>query len=342
MKAAVFRGAGENLRIEELEQPTAEPGMLVFRVKACGICGSDLHAAQAPGMLPDGIVLGHEYSGEVVAIGAGVSGWSEGDRLIAVPGKPCGECASCRDGGDMASCMQIVIQGFDPRMQGAYAEYASCLADLALKLPSGVSDIDAALIEPLAVGLGAWKRVQPAAAANVLIIGAGIIGLSVAKWAKFFGAANVVVSELVPARQARAQQLGVDLVIDAGSDPDPVAEYQRALGCKPTLMFECTGSPIINALIEIAPMDAELVLVGTGMQEESFTVLAAAMKRLQMTFHLGYEPADFEFILQLLAAGRMGVEDLVTGSVTLEQVPDMFALLGAPNEHCKVMITPNQ
>ena len=78
-------------------------------------------------------------------------------------------------------------------------------------------------------------------------------------------------------------------------------------GCKPTIIFECTGRPIINTLIEIAPLGAELVLMGTGMEEERFSVLSAAMKRLRMTFHLGYEPADFAFILRMLAVVRMDV-----------------------------------
>ena len=88
-------------------------------------------------------------------------------------------------------------------------------------------------------------------------------------------------------------------------------------------------------------MGAQLVLVGTGMQEESFTVLSAAMKRLRMTFTLGYEPEDFGFILRMLAAGRISVDPLVTGTVTLEQAPGMFDMLGRPNDHCKVLITPD-
>ena len=168
-----------------------------------------------------------------------------------------------------------------------------------------------------------------------------IIGLSILKWAKFFGAADVGISEMVPARQARARRAGADLVIDASTDPDPVAEFERVTGRRPTVIFECVGRPLLHRLIEMAPPGAQLVLVGTGMQEERFTVLSAAMKRLRMTFTLGYEPGDFDFVLRMLGSGRISVDPLVTATVGLDEAPAMFAQLGQPNEHCKVLITPN-
>ena len=209
MKAVVFKAVGEPLQVEEIEKPRAEPGMLVFRVGACGICASDLHAAEVPGMLEPGNVLGHEYSGEVVAVGEGVSGWTIGERLIAFPGRPCGECAACKE-AHFGICEHFILQGFDPRMSGAYAEYSTCAAALAFRIPQTLCDTDAATVEPLAVGLGAWKAAQPAPGSSVLIVGAGIIGLSILKWAKFFGAADVGISEMVPARQARARRAGAD------------------------------------------------------------------------------------------------------------------------------------
>jgi len=222
MKALQFQGVGEPLHLADVPRPVAEPGGLVFRVKACGICASDLHAAEVPGLLQFGNVLGHEYSGTVVEVGPGVSGWSVGDRLVALPAKPCGTCAACTAGAHQA-CSAIVAQGFDMRMPGAYAEYATCMAGLAMKLPDGLTDNDAATIEPLAVGLGAWKAANVSPGADVLIIGAGIIGLSVAKWARFFGAGDVGISEMVPARLARARRIGAGVVIDASQHPDPVA-----------------------------------------------------------------------------------------------------------------------
>ena len=339
MKVAQFIEVGKPLQIAEVAKPSAVPGGLVFKVKACGICASDLHAAEVPGLLQRGNVLGHEYAGEVVEVGPGTSGWKVGDRLIALPGAPCGACAACLAGGS-SGCEQVIAQGFDLRMPGAYAEYSSCVAALAMKIPDSLSDNDAATIEPLAVGLGAWKAANVAAGASVLIVGAGIIGLAVAKWAQFFGAGDIGISEMVPARIARAKKVGAEIVIDAKQHANPVIEYERLTGRKPSVIFECVGRPMIAQLIEMAPPNAHLVLVGTGMQPENFTVVSAALKHLRMTFPLAYSAEDFPFVQRMLAAGRLTVDGLVTATVSLDDAPTMFEILGKANDHCKVLIKP--
>jgi (R,R)-butanediol dehydrogenase / meso-butanediol dehydrogenase / diacetyl reductase len=339
MKALQFVEVGKPLQIAEVPKPSAGPGGLVFKVKACGICGSDLHAVEVPGLLQPGSVLGHEYCGEVVEVGPGSEGWKVGDRLAALPARPCGTCPECRAGLHSA-CSQVIAQGFDPRMPGAYAEYSTCMARLAIKLSDVLSDNDAATIEPLAVGLNAWRTAKTDPGASVLIIGAGVIGLAVAKWARFFGAGDIGISEMVPARMARARSVGEYVVIDAGKHANPVAEFDRQTGRKPSVIFECVGRPIIVKLIEMAPTYAELVLVGTGMQPENFTVVSAALKRLRMTFAFAYVPSDFTFVQRMLEARRVTVDGLVTATVSLDQAPAMFEKLGKPNDHCKVLITP--
>jgi len=339
MKALQFVEVGKPLQLADLPRPIAEPGGLVFKVKACGICTSDLHAVEVPGLLQPGNVLGHEYTGVVVEVGPGVAGWQVGDRLVALPAKPCGVCPACVEGRH-SECAQIVPQGFDLRMPGAYAEYAGCMAGLAMKIPDELSDIDAATIEPLAVGLGAWRTGQAVLGADVLVIGAGIIGLAVAKWARFFGAGAVGISEMQPTRLARARRIDADVVIDAAQCADPVAEFERQTGRKPSVIFECVGRPMLAKLIEIAPAGAHLVMVGTGMQPEHFTVVSAALKKLRMSFPLAYEAADFPFVQRMLAAGRIKVDGLVTATVNLDEASAMFTLLGQPNEHCKVLIAP--
>ncbi|BAL24271.1 alcohol dehydrogenase catalytic domain-containing protein [Azoarcus sp. KH32C] len=339
MKVVQFTDVGSPLKLADAPRPVAGPGELVFKVAACGVCASDLHAAEVPGMLQVGNVLGHEYSGVVAEVGPGVEGWLPGDRMIAIPVRPCGACAACRSAQYM-QCSDPMLQGFDPRLPGAYAEYASCLAALAFKIPDGLGSVDAATVEPLAVGLGAWKTAQVPDGADVMIVGAGIIGLSIAKWAKFFGAGCVGVSEMVPARMERARQVGADVVIDAGACADPVAEYERQTGRKPSVIFECVGRPMIARLIAMAPIGTHLVLVGTGMENESFTVLSAAMKRLRMTFTLGYEPADFGFVLQMLGNGRITNAPMVTATIGLDELPATFEVLRKPNDHCKVVVTP--
>jgi (R,R)-butanediol dehydrogenase/meso-butanediol dehydrogenase/diacetyl reductase len=339
MKALQFVEVDKPLQVAEIPLPSASPGGLVFKVKACGICGSDLHAVEVPGLLQPGSVLGHEYSGEVVEVGPGSDGWKVGDRLVALPARPCGTCPQCQ-AGRHAECSQIIMQGFDMRMPGAYAEFSTCVAGLAIKITDVLSDSDAAMIEPLAVGLNAWRTANVETGASILIVGAGVIGLVLAKWARFFGAGDVGISEMVPARLARARSAGVDAVIDAAQYANPVEEYERQIGRKPSVIFECVGRPMIAKLIEMAPSNAHLVLVGTGMQPENFTVVSAALKRLRMTFPLAYVASDFHFVQRMLTARRVTVDGLVTATVNLDDAPAMFEQLGKPNDHCKVLIAP--
>ncbi len=339
MKALQFIEIGRPLQVADIAKPNASPGGLVFKVKACGICGSDLHAAEVPGFLQAGSVLGHEYSGEVVEVGAGVDGWQVGDRLTAVPARPCGACPECR-AGMFAQCSQIIAQGFDARMPGAFAEFSTCMAGLAVKISNVISDEEAATIEPMAVGLNAWRTAAVEAGGSVLIIGAGVIGLAVAKWAQFFGAGDIGISEMVPARLARADSMGFDLVIDASQHADPVAEFERRTGRKPKAIFECVGRPMIAQLIAMAPSHTQLVMVGTGMQPENFTVVSAALKRLRITFPFAYLPPDFHFVQRMMTSRRISVDGLVTDTVNLDDASAAFAMLGKPNDHCKVLIKP--
>jgi (R,R)-butanediol dehydrogenase / meso-butanediol dehydrogenase / diacetyl reductase len=339
MKVLQFVEVGKPLQIADVPRPNAGPGGLIFKVKACGICGSDLHAVEVPGLLHSGNVLGHEYSGEVVEVGPGSEGWNIGDRLVALPAKPCGACHPCQVGRH-SECSQIIMQGFDLRMPGAYAEYSSCMAGLAIKVSDVLSDNEAATIEPLAVGLNAWKTAKVEAGASILIVGGGVIGLTLAKWARFFGAGDIGISEMVPARLARARSANLDVVIDAAQCANPVAEFERQTGRKPSVIFECVGRPMIAKLIEMAPSNAHLVLVGTGMQPENFTVISAALKRLRMTFPIAYVPSDFHFVQRMLTARRVTVDGLITATVSLDEAPAMFEELGKPNEHCKVLIAP--
>ncbi len=339
MKTLQFVEIGRPLELAEVAKPSASPGGLVFKVKACGICGSDLHAVEVPGLLHPRSTLGHEYSGEVVEVGQGCDGWQVGDRLTAVPARPCGACPECR-AGLYGQCSQIIAQGFDPRMPGAFAEYSTCMAALAVKISDALSDDEAATIEPMAVGLNAWRTAKIEPGASVLILGAGVIGLAVAKWAEFFGAGDIGISEMVPARRTRAERIGFDLIIDAAQHSNPVAEFESRTGRKPTVIFECVGRPMIDKMIAMAPSHTQLVMVGTGMQPENFTVVSAAMKRLRITFPFAYVPGDFHFVQRMMTARRISVDHLITDIVGLDEASAMFALLGKPNDHCKVLIKP--
>jgi threonine dehydrogenase-like Zn-dependent dehydrogenase len=179
MRAAVFKGAGHPLVVEQVADPTPGEGQLVVEVAYCGICGTDLHSTrEGPAMVPCNSVLGHEFVGEVAATGAGLEqAWRQGDRVCALPFLSCGRCAACLCGRPF-ECAGLSCIGIDA--PGGFAEYVLTSEGNTLRLPDTLATADAALIEPLAVGLHAVRVGGLQAGQRVLITGAGPIGLAAA------------------------------------------------------------------------------------------------------------------------------------------------------------------
>ena len=337
MRAVSFEGPDRALELREIADPEPGDGRLLLKVAACGICGSDLHAYQT-GMSPVGTVFGHEFAGEVVAMGDGVGEqWKLGDRAISLGAMTCDDCASCRAGNGWA-CEQIELIGFST--SGAYSEYVVVQAAGSTRIPERIEYRHAALVEPLAVGLTAYRDGNVPLGGDVLIVGAGVIGIAVAKWARFFGAGHIGISDLESARLERAVRSGATLAIDARDSANPVEAFTKATGREPSVILECTGRPILQQLIDAAPIGAHLVAVGAGMESEPILSVAAAQKKLRMTFSFGYSLEDFQFIVRMIDDGRMPTDGLITRTVSLEEVPEAFAGLLKPNDHCKVMIEP--
>jgi (R,R)-butanediol dehydrogenase/meso-butanediol dehydrogenase/diacetyl reductase len=336
VKAVTFNGVGRALTLQEVAVPEPGPGQMLLKVRACGICGSDLHAYQA-GAVPEGMVFGHEFAGEVAALGEGVTGWNIGDRVAALGGLVCGQCEACLD-NRISECAQMELIGFTH--PGAYAEYVLCQAAASVRVPEALSWDQAALVEPLAVGLAAFRDCRLPLAGNVLVIGAGVIGIAVAKWARFFGAEHVGISDLDGTRLERAARAGATLTIDAGQCPDPVQAFRDGTGSDPDVIVECVGRPMLQQLIDVAPRESHIVSVGAAMEPDTIAPHVASTRKVRLTFSFGYELEDFAFILRMIESGRMDTANLVTRSISLDEAPAAFAELLVPNSHCKVMIEP--
>jgi len=235
MRAAVLQGDGK-LAIEDVEAPKLEPGELVLRVCDCGICGSDLHAVHS---MPPGTIFGHEFAGEVIEVGDGVSGWKVGDRAVSLPYFSCGRCERCAR-GDGILCMQIRGIGLGA-VAGAYAERVRVSPQLSFHVPAQVSDREAALVEPLAVGLHGVRRSRLAKDETAIILGAGPIGIAALVWARDLGA-KTVVSDPSPGRRAMAERLGATAVVDPKKDEPGFVAIDIG-GESVTTIFECVGAP---------------------------------------------------------------------------------------------------
>ena len=333
MKGAVFHGLGQGMTIEQVPDPKPGPGELVLRVKACGICGSDLHATALPPGLPAGTVMGHEFAGEVVEVGADLRGaWNVGDRACALPCIGCGKCRACLD-GDTVQCQTLRTTGLG-QLPGAYAELVLTGGSESLRLPAGVSFREGALVEPLAVGLHAVNQARLAPGERVMVIGAGPIGLAVTAWARFFGARAVVVNERAPGR------LGATAVADV-SKQDPVTVFQRETGGPPDVIFECVGVPgLLQQCIGMARARGRVVVVGVCMQPDMIFPAMAVIKEIELRFVVAYHKRDFELAIEMLDRGRIAGRDMITDVVDLSAFPAAFEALKTPTHQCKVMLEP--
>jgi 2-desacetyl-2-hydroxyethyl bacteriochlorophyllide A dehydrogenase len=341
MRAAVFHDPGEPLAVETVADPAPESGEAVIRVRYCGVCGTDLHATQHHYDDPSGRIMGHEFAGEIVALGAGAdtgAGWREGDRLCSPPFIGCGHCLACLQGRQWR-CASLRITGGGP-VTGAFAEYVRVDLKASVRLPAEVSWKAGALVEPLAVGLHAVRGSgRGLAGKNVLVIGAGPIGLAISLWCRLFGARQVVVSELEAGRARMATQYGATAAVDPRQDLP--AQFMDLAGAGPDIVFECVGIPgMIAHAIDVAPFGAEVVVVGFCMEIDSFTPAAAMVKELSVQFVIGHEKSDFQLVVDMLAAGRLDVEDMITDIYGFDQFSAGFEALRTPTHQCKILLDP--
>jgi (R,R)-butanediol dehydrogenase/meso-butanediol dehydrogenase/diacetyl reductase len=340
MRAAVFNKPGEFLALQDIETPKAAPHELILKVRACGICGSDLHMTEAHTMmpLPPGSVLGHEFAGEIVEVGALFKArFKEGDRVAGFPVICCGEATPCRnrDYAEIA-CMKGRSIGLG-QSHGAYAEYVKIGGGSAHRLPDIVSFEEGAMVEPLAVGLHAVDKAQMPRGATVLVIGAGPVGLAVMLWAKFLGARHVIVSEKAAGRQAMAAKFGATDLIDASKALTPQVEAIAGKG--PDIIFECVGVPgLIGECMMMAPRGAKIVVAGACQQPDTIMPIMGIVKELTIQFVLGYRPADFDYVIEMIAKDRIEAVPMITDRITLDQLPDAFEALRTPTTQCKVMV----
>lgn len=339
MRAAVFQGVGKPMVVETIPDPEPGDHGLVLKVHNCGICGSDLHMTESHSIqpLPAGNVMGHEFSGEIVAIGKALKGqFKEGQRVSGFPYIRCGVCEGCTKGGEYGVCAAGLPVGLG-QSQGAYAEYVRIGGTSAHRLPDLVSSEEGALIEPLAVGLHAVDKARMERGATVLVVGAGPVGLAVMLWARFLGARHVIVSERAPGRRENAAKFGATDAIDPNQPLTP--QVEKIAGKGPDIIFECVGVPgMLNSLMMEAPRFCTILVAGVCQQPDQIMPLFGIMKELTLQFVLGYRPQDFDYIIDMIAKERVEVAHMITDRVTLDELPAAFEALRKPTTQCKVML----
>jgi (R,R)-butanediol dehydrogenase / meso-butanediol dehydrogenase / diacetyl reductase len=333
MKAVVSQGLHQNLVFTEVPDPAPAAGELIVRVSRCGICGSDLHMTEdAAYGIRAGDIIGHEFSGEVVALGKGVEGLKSGDRVAVSPLKSCGNCVHCRR-GEVQWCSGFGLQG------GGYAEYALVRPNQCVLLPQSASMADGALVEPLAVALHGVNLSGMKAGDKILILGAGPIGLAVALWCRRSGAKEIVVQDIADWQRTRAFTLGATGF--SVSPDDPIGNAHRLLGGEADIVFECVGLPgLIAQAVRQVRNRGTILLLGLCTQPDIFNSFAMLQKEVRLVTSAFFTLPEFQTALDMLNADGDSARALISDTISLHETPIRFEALRKRTHDCKVLIAP--
>jgi 2-desacetyl-2-hydroxyethyl bacteriochlorophyllide A dehydrogenase len=329
------------LIVRDYSEPVPEAGEILVAVRACGICGSDLHTlahgdevaslGEALGSdtgfdpaLP--YVLGHEFCGEVLDAGAETFGFEAGDLVVSMP-------FLLRPSG-------LVPLGFANAAPGGYAERMVLTGGICLKVPNGLDHRRAALTEPMAVALHAVNKSGIKEGDAAVIVGCGPIGLAMIPWLRLRGIEPIVAADFSAKRRALALELGADLAVDP-RDEAVTDAWRRVDGAKELVIFEAVGTPgMIDSVVSMAPSRARLLIAGVCMPPDTFRPFVAIVKELSMQFVYCYDGDEFAATLRAIAEGEVVVDSLITGTVGFDGVSEAFRLLGDPEDHVKILIEP--
>lgn len=318
--------------------PLPGPDEVLLRVSHCGVCGTDLHLVMDGWGRPDSIG-GHEYSGEVAAVGARVHDLAPGDRVIGGPEPGCGECAFCR--AHRPSLCSALAELGTGSFQGAFAEYTRVRADQVLRIPDALSLREAALAEPLAVALHGITRSGIAPGQRALVTGAGPIGACTTAALRARGVRDVAVTDPSPARRTLAQQLGATAL---APDALELPKLATRLVAQPfDCVFECSGrgEALESGLAQLA-RTGTLVILGTGMDRPRLDSIRILLHELCVTGAYNYDECGFDEALALLARPDFPTSLLIEDEdVSLDSLLGAMQALSAGQIAGKVLVAPN-
>lgn len=353
MQAAVWH-ARNDIRIEDAPAPGAPgPGEVIIQVGACGICGTDLEEYRAgPLFIPVGtpnpltgrqapLILGHEFAGEVMEVGKGVTAFKVGDHLAPDVLLYCGDCYWCQR-HQVTLCDKLAALGL--MGDGGLAEYCRLPVNMAIRVPNGLSDDHAAMAEPLSVAVRAVRRGRLLAGERVAVFGGGAIGLFCLQAARAAGASEVFVVEPLANRRALAQQLGASAVIDPTQEDAPSLLRQWTQGVGPDLVLEASGAvKAFPTALDSTRKGGRMVLVGLPVAPASynfFQIVATEKEIIGSLSHVYDE--DYATAVRWLGDGRVLAEPLISARIPLARLltDGLDRLEQRPAETLKVIVKP--
>lgn len=351
MKAAIFKGKGL-FAVESVPKPQPGPGQVLIQVSHSCICGSDVHRAFMSGEASAGVILGHEFSGQVAAVGPDVSKLKPGDRVVGGGGDK-----GAADLGDRPprplNPAAPWDRRFSPKMvgrsgeagsleQGAFAEYKLMWAWQPIKIESALDNRVAALTEPTAVAVHALERARLNLGDWVVILGLGPIGLLVAQCARAAGATRIVGIDLSPRRRRAAQELGLEAVLDPRAEPDIIrAVVERFGGLGPHVVFECAGAPsTMNQALCMARPLGRVIYVALCWEPATLHPVDWVGRQVELVPAYGYGETGWKTALALLEQGRIEASSVLSeeGTFTLDGIQNAFEQCVRPDGVLKPQI----
>lgn len=336
MKAAVVV-ANEDIRYMEIEEPKVEPGTVKVKVKASGICGSDIPRVLHHGVHFYPIVLGHEFSGEVVEIGENVTKIKVGDHVSGAPLLPCMKCRDCQN-GNFSLCSHYSFIG--SRQQGSNADYVVIPEKNAVIYDPEIPYWQAAMFEPSTVALHGILQNQYQGGGTAAVLGGGTIGIFTMQWAKILGAKKVVVFDISNERLQLAASLGADAVINTLDEGFMEEAKRLADGAGYHYVFETAGQPVtMNMAFELAAPKAQVCFIGTPHVDLTFT--PAQWENLNrkefkltgswMSYSAPFPGREWEMTAHYLSTGQLKiVPEFVYKRMPMSQAQEAFEMFKTP------------
>jgi L-iditol 2-dehydrogenase len=329
------------LEVTDVATPKPQAGEVLLRVAACGICGSDVHGYDgSSGRRIPPIVMGHEAAGVVAAVGEGVAGFSEGDRVTLDSTVYCGECANCLR-GDINLCDRREVLGVscgDYRRAGAFAEFVSVPARIIHKLPDRLAFEDAALLEAVAVALHAVSLATIAPGSTALVVGAGTIGLLLQQALRVAGCSRVFVADPDRTRLTLSQKLGATEVVSESVE-QRVSELTNGIGVD--LVAEAVGkTESIATSIDCVRKGGTVLLVGNITPEVKIHLQKVVSRQLRLQGSCA-SAGEYPRAIELMSTGEIQVKPLITAVAPLAEGPRWFERLYSREPNLmKVVLTP--
>ncbi len=347
MKGAVYHGP-RDLRVEEIDVPEVGPNDVLLKVRACGICGSDVHSYCSGFYIDPGQIMGHEFVGEVVEIGEKVTDIQVGQRGTGISVEFCGTCYWCKTAQYML-CPNLFKAATGYGVPGAFAEYVK-LTDVKVgtnfhHVPDEIDDLSAATIEPVGVGVYTVAACDPKSTDKVVILGAGMIGNTVMQVLKAIPVAKVVVSEIFEKRLNAALELGADVVINAGvenvlervKEEVGIGAYHFGEGAMADIVVEAAGAPAtIEQSFEMVRSGGTIAIVGLPEKKASIDTTKIVHK---MPHIIGCLGGNFPGAIKLLKEGKVNTKPLITHVLPLKDAKEAFEIQSRADDAIKVMIT---